>query len=38
VTDEDRDAKIDRILAILDRLLPIVEKLMRHPMLSRFLK
>jgi hypothetical protein len=38
VTDDERDAKVDRVLAMLDELLPIVRKLLKHPMLARWLK
>jgi hypothetical protein len=37
--DEHREllAKVDRLTSQLDRILPVVEKLLRHPMLARFL-
>jgi hypothetical protein len=35
--NETQTEKIDRILATLDRILPVVEKLLHHPMLKRWL-
>ena len=37
MTDEERDAKLDQVLTILTRILPVVEKLLKHPMLKRWL-
>jgi hypothetical protein len=32
------EERLTRMLDILERIMPVVEKLLRHPMLSRWLK
>ena len=36
--DEETEARLKRMLDYLERLMPMVDKLLKHPMLSRFLK
>ena len=36
--EESTEARLERMLDILERLLPKIERLLKHPMLSKFLK